>query len=72
LKPVLKPGGDYLKGIVSEKRKDAQMKTQFALFTHYTQKINRHHIQLAVTIVSLALLVLGIGAPIDGSGPGPR
>ena len=48
------------------------MKTQFALFTHYTQKINRHHIQLVVTIVSLALLVLGIGAPIDGSGPGPR
>lgn len=48
------------------------MKKQVALFTHYAQKINRQHIQLALTLASLALLVLGVGAPDDGSGSGPR
>lgn len=47
------------------------MKAQFALFTHYAQKINRQHVQVALTIVSLALLVLGVGAPSD-TGTGPR
>jgi hypothetical protein len=32
------------------------------------QKINRQHVQLVLVIVSLAMLVLGIGAPTDGSG----
>ena len=30
--------------------------------------INRQHVQLVVAIVSLAMLVLGIGAPSDGGG----
>jgi hypothetical protein len=32
-------------------------------------KINRQHIQLVVTLIALILLVLGVGAPMDGGGP---
>jgi hypothetical protein len=32
-------------------------------------KINRQHIQLILTLIALALLVLGVGAPMDGGGP---
>jgi hypothetical protein len=31
-------------------------------------KINRQHIQLILTLIALALLVLGVGAPMDGGG----
>jgi hypothetical protein len=31
-------------------------------------KINRQHIQLFVTLIALILLVLGVGAPMDGGG----
>jgi hypothetical protein len=31
-------------------------------------KVNRQHLQLIWTIIALALLVLGIGAPADGGG----
>jgi hypothetical protein len=31
-------------------------------------KINRQHVQLILTLIALALLVLGIGAPMDGGG----
>jgi hypothetical protein len=31
-------------------------------------KINRQHIQFILTLIALALLVLGIGAPMDGGG----
>ena len=31
-------------------------------------KINRQHVQLFWTILALALLVLGVGAPSDGGG----
>ena len=31
-------------------------------------KIDRRHLQLLWTIIALALLVLGIGAPTDGGG----
>lgn len=48
------------------------MKNQFALVTHYAHKVNRQHIQIALTLISLAMLVLGVGAPNDGSGVGPR
>jgi hypothetical protein len=33
-------------------------------------KINRQHVQLILTLIALALLVLGIGAPMDGGGAG--
>lgn len=45
------------------------MKTQFALFVH---KINRQHIQLALTLLALAMLVLGVAAPAEVSGGGPH
>lgn len=31
-------------------------------------KIQRHHIQLAFTLLALVMLVLGAGAPDDGGG----
>ncbi|MCK6583665.1 MAG: hypothetical protein L6Q49_11260 [Anaerolineales bacterium] len=31
-------------------------------------KINRQHIQMVFVLVSLAMLVLGLGAPEDGGG----
>lgn len=48
------------------------MKKQIALFTHFTQKINRQHIQLVFTLIALAMLVLGVGAPTEGGGVGPN
>lgn len=33
-------------------------------------KINRQHVQFILTLIALALLVLGIGAPMDGGGMG--
>jgi len=45
------------------------MKNQLALLAFSAQKINRQHIQLILTIVALAMLVLGLGAPTDGGGP---
>jgi TRAP-type uncharacterized transport system fused permease subunit len=44
------------------------MKNKFASLVFSAQKINRQHVQLVLMIVSLAMLVLGIGAPTDGSG----
>ena len=48
------------------------MKKQIALLAHLTQKVNRQPIQLVLTRVALVLLVLGVGAPTDGTGPGPH
>jgi hypothetical protein len=31
-------------------------------------KFNRQHMQLILTLIALALLVLGVGAPMDGGG----
>ena len=31
-------------------------------------KINRQHVQFILTLIALVLLVLGIGAPMDGGG----
>jgi hypothetical protein len=31
-------------------------------------KFNRQHLQFVLTLIALALLVLGIGAPMDGGG----
>lgn len=60
-------------GIVSVKnRKDVSMKKQTALFTHYAQKINSQHVQLVFTLLALAMLVIGVGAPNEGGGIGPR
>ena len=44
------------------------MKNKIALLALSTRKINRQHIQLALVILTLAMLVLGVGAPDDGGG----
>jgi TRAP-type uncharacterized transport system fused permease subunit len=44
------------------------MKNKLTLLALSAQKINRQHIQLVLVIISLAMLVLGIGAPTDGGG----
>lgn len=41
------------------------MKSHFILLS---TKINRQHLQFALTIIALTMLVLGIGAPMDGGG----
>jgi len=46
------------------------MKNKFALLAVSAQKINRQHLQMILVIVSLAMLVLGTGAPTDGGGVG--
>ena len=48
---------------------DALMRPHFpSLLAFSAQKINRQHVQLVFVLVSLALLVLGTGAPTDGGG----
>jgi hypothetical protein len=46
------------------------MKNKLALLALSAQKINRQHVQLIFVLVSLALLILGVGAPTDGGGVG--
>jgi hypothetical protein len=46
---------------------ESQMKSQLSLLG---TKINRQHLQLILTIVALAMLILGVGAPMDGGGGG--
>ena len=33
-------------------------------------KFNRQHLQMVLTIIALVMLVLGVGAPMDGGGAG--
>ncbi len=44
------------------------MQTKLTILAASVAKINRQHIQLAFIIFSLAMLVLGLGAPADGGG----
>lgn len=46
------------------------MKNKLSLFALSAQKINRQHVQLIFVLVSLALLIIGVGAPTDGGGIG--
>ena len=46
---------------------ETQMKTQLILLG---TKFNRQHLQLILTIFALAMLVLGVSAPMDGGGGG--
>jgi hypothetical protein len=44
------------------------MKNTIALLAMFARKINRQHIQLFFAALTLAMLVLGVGAPEDGGG----
>ena len=44
------------------------MKFQLIQLSRLGTKVNRQTVQLVLTLIALALLVLGIGAPMDGGG----
>jgi hypothetical protein len=44
------------------------MKNNFSNFVVLSSKIDRQKIQLVLAILALVVLVLGIGAPVDGGG----
>ncbi len=46
------------------------MKNKLALLALSIRKINRQQIHLLFVMVTLAMLVLGAGAPVDGPGTG--
>ncbi|MDP1779207.1 MAG: hypothetical protein Q8K73_02940 [Anaerolineales bacterium] len=46
------------------------MKNKFALLAVSALKINRQHVQLVFVLVSLAMLVIGTGAPSAEGGVG--
>jgi hypothetical protein len=46
------------------------MKNKLALLALSAQKINRQHVQLIFVLLSLAMLVLGTGAPLADGGVG--
>ena len=47
------------------------MKNTITKLAFSAKNINSQHIQLIFTLVALALLVLGVGAPVD-TGGGPK
>jgi len=46
------------------------MNKKLASLAAFAHKINRQHVQLALVLISLTMLVLGVGAPADGGGVG--
>lgn len=46
------------------------MKNKLDLFVFSALRINRQHVQMVLALVSLTMLALGVGAPIDGGGTG--
>jgi hypothetical protein len=44
------------------------MNKRFADIIVLSSRINRQHVQLLLAIVTLAMLVVGVGAPSDGGG----
>jgi hypothetical protein len=46
------------------------MKSKFTLVAISALKINRQHVQFILVIVSLAMLVIGAGAPLADGGVG--
>ena len=45
------------------------MKKQLSKLVFLSNSINRQHVQLVIIVLSLAMLILGIGAPGDAGGP---
>lgn len=46
------------------------MKNTFNRFALTASKINKNHLQIAFTVLALAMLVIGAGAPDDMGGIG--
>lgn len=47
------------------------MKNKLALLAASASNLTPQNVRLVLTLVALVLLVLGVGAPVDGSG-GPK
>ena len=45
------------------------MNKKLADLVFFGNRVNRQHVQLILVILSLAMLILGIGAPADAGGP---
>ena len=45
------------------------MNKKFADIVVRASRLDRRHVQFVIVLVSLAMLILGIGAPLDGGGP---
>jgi hypothetical protein len=45
------------------------MMKKFTLISLSVRKIDRQHIQLVITLIAIVLMVLGVAAPSDGTGP---
>lgn len=72
LEPVLEPRGAYIQPTETEtesSKEETVMNKKFADVVIRASQIDRRHVQLVIVIVSLAMLILGIGAPVDGGGP---
>jgi hypothetical protein len=69
LKPVLKPAALYSR-TTSEfyLQEEFAMNKKFADLIVLGSHVNRQHVRLLVAIASLAMLILGIGAPCRGGG----
>jgi len=61
-------GVSFVKKLTQPQKRMCTMKNKLSLLAFSAQKINRQHIQLFFLIISLAMLVIGIGAPADGGG----
>jgi hypothetical protein len=48
------------------------MNNKLAKLVLLGNSVNRQHVQLILVILSLAMLILGIGAPADAGGPTRR
>jgi hypothetical protein len=72
LKPVLKPDElyPYNKKLTQPQKRMLTMKNKLTFLALSAQKINRQHVQLIFVLLSLVLLILGVGAPTDGGGVG--
>jgi hypothetical protein len=69
LKPVLKPGGLYSRATYSfHLKEEFAMNKKLADLIVLGSHVNRQHVRLLIALVSLGMLVVGIGAPVRGGG----
>ena len=69
MKPVLKPGGLYILATSEYSlQEEFAMNKKLADLIVLSSHVNRQHVRLLIALVSLAMLVVGIGAPSRGGG----
>lgn len=66
----MEPREAYIRATATETSKEETvMNKKFADIVVRASRIDRRHVQLVIVILSLAMLILGIGAPADAGGP---